>query len=265
MWECPEFQPDLLAAALAIKAYCEAYQLTGEPSHLQHARYWAWTGLPFIYLWELPNRPTMLYNSIGVMGSTYYTHSWLGRPVVWMGLDYAYALQDLAEFDGSFPWRTVAQGITNSAMRQQYTQGPSKGLYPDSWELSEDHPNPSDLNPFLLLLNEYRLRGKSLNIRSARTEVAGVLVHLSSGAELSAVTSSRARLAFTLEGIPNLPTYTVIAPVSEPTTVTGAGDRAANSAALDATQSGWLHDLDLHALILRHTPTGKPQRCALTW
>jgi len=264
MWECPQFQPDLLAAALAIRAYCEAYRLTGDRAHLDHARYWAWTGLPFLYTWQLPNRPTMLYNSIGVMGSTYYTHSWLGRPVVWMGLDYAYALQDLAEFDRSFPWLTLAQGITNSALWQQYTEGPSQGLYPDSWELSENHPNPSDLSPLLILLNEYRLRGKSMHTRSARVQVNGQAVAVASGADILKPRMGE-HLTFALRGIPNLPTYTAIAPVPEPQATHGAGRRAPDSAALDATDSGWLYDAELRAVILRHTMTGRPVPCSVSW
>jgi hypothetical protein len=251
MWECPQYQPDLLAAALAVQAYCEAYQLTGDPAHLAHARYWAWTGLPFIYLWGLPGRPTMLYDSIGVFGSTYYTHSWLGRPVVWMGLDYAYALQDLAELDSSFPWLTVAQGITNSAMWQQHTEGESKGLYPDSWELSENHPNPSDLNPLLLLLNEYRLRGESLAIRSARIETPGGQAVISSGADITKPTKSADGVSFRLRVIPNLSTYTVLAPVAEPKSVTGASD--------------WSYDSELKAVILHHTMADPIARCAVSW
>ncbi len=264
MWECPQYQPDLLAAALAIKAYCEAYRLTGDAGHLAQARYWAWTGLPFLYTWELPSRPTMLYNSIGVIGSTYFTHSWLGRPVVWMGLDYAYALQDLAEFDRSFPWLTIAQGITNSAMWQQYTDGPNTGLYPDSWELSENHPNPSSLNPVLLLLNEYRLRGKSMDIRSARIGGEGGTVFISSGADILEP-RMRSDLTFRLRGIPNLATYTVIAPVAEPQTVAGAGERAGDSAALDAADRGWLYDAELRAVVLRHQMTGKHVPVAVSW
>ncbi|MBM3475875.1 MAG: hypothetical protein FJX75_21620 [Armatimonadetes bacterium] len=251
MWECPQYQPDLLAAALAIQAYCEAYQLTGDPAHLAHARYWGWTGLPFIYLWDLPDRPTMLYNSIGVIGSTYYTHSWLGRPVVWMGLDYAYALQDLAEFDSSFPWLTVAQGITNSAMWQQHADGPSKGLYPDSWELSENHPNPLDLNPLLLLLNEYRLRGESMAIRSARTQTPQGPAVISSGADITKPRKSANGVTFELHGIPNLPTYTVIAPAAEPTSVMGTSD--------------WTYDPELKAVILHHTMPDRPVRGSVSW
>jgi len=193
----------------------------------------------------------MLYNSIGVIGSTYYTHSWLGRPVVWMGLDYAYALQDLAEFDSSFPWLTVAQGITNSAMWQQYTEGKSKGLYPDSWELSENHPNPSDLNPLLLLLNEYRLRGESMAIRSARIQTSAGPAVISSGADITKARKSTNGISFGLRGIPGLSTHTVIAPVAEPQSVTGASD--------------WTYDAELKAVILNHTMPGRPVRCAVSW
>ena len=84
---------------------------------------------------------------ISVIGSTFYTHSWLGLPVVWCGLAYGYALQDLAEFDDSFPWPRVAQGIVNSAMWQQYTEGPSRGCYPDSWNMIANRPQSGRHRP----------------------------------------------------------------------------------------------------------------------
>jgi len=158
MWECPMYQPDIMAAGYAVRAYCEAYRLTGDPSHLEHARYWAWTGLPFIYMWGIDGIPTMSYNVISVIGSTFYTHSWIGLPVVWCGLVYAYGLQDLAEFDDYFSWDAIAEGILMSAMRQQYTGWPSEGCYPDSWNMVENRPNPADINPENILLNGFRLR-----------------------------------------------------------------------------------------------------------
>src|SRR5690606_32438841 len=124
MWECPLYQPDILAAAHAIRAYVEAFRLTGDERHLDRARYWAWFGLPFLYTWELPDRPTMRWNVIAVIGSTFYTHSWIGLPVVWCGLVYAYALQELADVAppraDDLPWRDIARGITISALHQQY-------------------------------------------------------------------------------------------------------------------------------------------------
>ena len=267
MWECPQYQPDLLAAALAIKAYCEAYRLTGDSVHLQHARYWAWTGLPFLYTWQLEGYPTMLWNSIGVMGSTYYTHSWIGRPVVWMGLDYAYALQDLAPLDSSFPWLQPAQGITNSALWQQYTDGPSKGCYPDSWEMADNHANPADINPILLMLNEFRLRGKSLEPHYAGLHGPEGPIALNCGATIVSTTENptAGRLTFSCRGTPGVATHSVLAPVAEPTTVSGCGSRAATSHALCQLSEGWLYDAAVKAIVIKHTMAEGQSACTIAW
>jgi len=268
MWECPQYQPDLLAASLAVKAYCEAYRLTGDAGHLEHARYWAWTGLPFLYTWEIEGYPTMLYNSIGVIGSTYYTHSWLGRPVVWMGLDYACALQELAEYDDSFPWLRIAQGITSSAQWQQYTEGESKGCYPDSWEMAENRANPADINPILILLNEYRLRGLSLRVRCARFEDAeGRAVFLNSGADIVTTTGGPkdGRLDFQVKGIAGSTVYSAVAQVAEPRQVVGCGERVGSDEELGTRVTGWLYDPESQAIVLKHDMGEGPAGCGIRW
>lgn len=267
MWECPQYQPDLFAAALAIKAYVEAYRLTGEAQHLAHARYWAWTGLPFVYTWSLDDYPTMLYNTVGVIGSTYYTHSWIGRPLVWMGMDYAYALQDLAAYDDSFAWLQVAAGITRSATWQQYATGPSKGLFPDSWEMATNTPNPADILPNLILLNGHRLRGLSLETRFARVGEGPQAIHLNSSADIVNVEGGPpdARLSFSLAGVPGFPAHSVLAPVDEPVAVESAGDRVASDAALQEQPAGWLYDPRLRALIVKQTPATEPVTTVVHW
>lgn len=268
MWECPLYQPDILAAGQAVRAYCEAYRLTGEPAHLAHARYWAWTGLPFVYMWEIEGIPTMSHNVIAVFGSTFYTHSWLGLPVVWCGLVYAYGLQDLAEFDDSFPWKTVAEGILMSAMRQQYTNGPSKGCYPDSWNMVRNGPNPADINPENILVNGFRLRGQSPEIRSVRFEGPGGLpVFLNSPAVIvrSDAGLQDGRLDFTLRDMYAPATHTYLAPVAEPRSVTGAGERVSSSEAMLAAESAWLYDAELQGLILKHSMKGAEVACEILW
>jgi hypothetical protein len=201
-WECPLYQPDILAAAHAISAYCDAYQLTGDRHYLTQAVYWAKTGFPFIYFWAPDGKPEMLYNTIPVFGSTWFTHSWIGLPVVWCGLVYAYALQDLAEIDGSFAWKTVAQGITNSAMYQQYTDGASKGCYPDSWNVLTSTPNPADINPENIVLNECRLRGNSAAVRTRRVpgRVGEALVNSAFDIPALIGTVGEGKLGIALEG-----------------------------------------------------------------
>jgi len=262
MWECPMYQPDILAAAYAVRACCEAYRLTGEESWLEEARYWAFTGLPFLYLWEMDGYPTMKYNVISVIGSTFYTHSWLGMPVVWCGLVYAYALQDLAEFDNSFDWRTVAQGITNSAMWQQYTEGPSKGAYPDSWNMIKNKPNPADINPENIYVNEFRLRGQSPEIRFARIERDGQCVMVNSAADIEMAEVSAAGVIGLVLTSPDA-VYTLVAPIEEPRTVEGAGLRLSGSGELDAASEGWLYESALDAAVFK--TQGRARNVRLSW
>jgi hypothetical protein len=267
MWECPQYQPDIFAAALAVKAYCEAYKLTGDAAYLTHARYWAWTGLPFIYTWSLPGYPTMLGNSVGVIGSTYYSHSWLGRPVVWMGLDYAYALEDLAEFDKAFPWLKVSQSVTNCAMWQQFADGPEKGLFPDSWELATNKPNIPYILPDIILLDEFRLRGVSMEIRHVRLDGRDAPVSLNSGADIADVSGSPATgtLTFALRGGPGLPVFASLAQVAEPKSVEGCGARMGKGEEMQAASAGWQYDAGLKALIVKQTPGQAAAPITVRW
>ena len=49
-WEVPLHTPDVLASAHLVKAYTLGYMISGKPEYLDQARYWAWTGVPFVYL-----------------------------------------------------------------------------------------------------------------------------------------------------------------------------------------------------------------------
>jgi len=267
MWECPMYQPDILAAGYAIRAYCEAYRLTYDERYLEHARYWGMTGLPFIYMWSLDGYPTMLYNVISVIGSTFYTHSWLGLPVVWCGLVYAYGLLDLSEFDDYFDWRRIAQGIVNSTMWQQYTDGPSKGCYPDSWNMIRSKPNPADINPENILVNEFRLRGLSPEPRCIRFEGRDGFTFLNSGGDITNPSGSigKGRIDFRLSGIPGFPVYSILAPVPEPTSVNGQSISAANSDDLQEVSDGWLYDADLQAIIMKSNMTAEYVDCRIQW
>ena len=159
-WECPLYEPDLLAGAFTVGANVEAYKLSGDPAYLAEASRWAKAGLPFLYLWSLPGRKGMRYASIPVFGTTQYTHPWFGVPVQWNGLVYAYYLRKLAPLDRSFDWLRVADGITASAVHQQYADGPSKGCYPDGYDDQCTRRAPPDINPEDILVNILASIGK---------------------------------------------------------------------------------------------------------
>ena len=188
MWECPMYQPDVLAAAHAIGAYVEAYELTREKAHLKRATYWAETALPFLYHWHLPDRPGMRFASIPVFGTTFYTHPWFGVPVQWNGLVLAYYLQRLNQHVGDGRWHQIAEGITVSAMYQQWDDGERKGTYPDGFYGFCTEGKGPHLNPEDIMVNVYTLRGLDPGIKTAIVDD----IHLSSGAKIDAVTKTDA-------------------------------------------------------------------------
>lgn len=132
VWEVPVHTPDLLAAADAVDAFLEAYWLSGDRRWLDDAVFWARRGLPFIYLWEDPEKPFLLGASIPVFGASWHESSWFGRPVQWNGLRYAAALLKLAPYDQTHPWRKLATMIIHSGIHQQAPEGEDVALWPDS-------------------------------------------------------------------------------------------------------------------------------------
>ena len=184
MWECPMYQPDVLAAAHAIGAYVEAFELTQEKKYFKRATYWAETALPFLYHWHLPDRPGMHFASIPVFGTTFYTHPWFGVPVQWNGLVLAYYLQRLNQHTEDERWHQIAEGITISAMYQQWDDGERKGTYPDGFYGFCTEGKGPHLNPEDIMVNFYSLRGLDPNIKTAIARD----IHLSSGAKVDALT-----------------------------------------------------------------------------
>ena len=149
-WECPLHTPDILASAHLVRAYTLGYELTGDRDFLGQARYWAWTGVPFVYLVNPTPQPIGLYSTIAVFGATQWREPiWLGLPVQWCGLVYADALFRLAGDDPDGPWRKLAAGITVSGMAQSWpaTNAAQQGLLPDAFVLRPQIRNPPAINP----------------------------------------------------------------------------------------------------------------------
>lgn len=164
VWEVPVHTPDILASAQAVDAYLAGYRLTGDRSWIQDAIYWARTGLPFVYVWHPADQPAMQGASIPVFGGTSYVLSWLAVAVQWNGLAYSDALFDLAEVDGSFPWRQVAENILRSAMYQQATEGERLGQWPDALNFIAGRRGPHGqtppcFRPSTLLQQTWRVMG----------------------------------------------------------------------------------------------------------
>ncbi len=259
-WECPMYEPDILPAAWAVAAYLEAFWATGNPRWLHNAVYWAEMGVPFFYLWQLPDRPMMLGATIPVFGSTFYTHSWLGMPVQWCGLVYAYQIQRLAKTlerhrpkaNGSpLPlsldftpqdWKRLAELITVSAQYQQFDEGELKGTYPDSIT-DFIRRNPAFINPEDIAVNVLALNGFDPDIKTVRVKVGKRTLVISSGAEIVDARSGREGLQLRLRYFAGEVSHTVVTNAAEPKSVLVDGRPLPRSnAPVHRTPSWWWDD-----------------------
>lgn len=153
-WEIPLHTPDILASAYLVQCYVLGYELSGEAGWLDEARYWAWTGVPFVYLNAPTDQPVWAYATVPVLGATQWiAPNWIGLPVQWCGLVYADALLRLARHVPDGPWRQLAEGIVRSGIQQTYPASDPKylGLLPDSFHLRTQARNPANINPATLL------------------------------------------------------------------------------------------------------------------
>ena len=161
-WEIPLHTPDILASAHLVQAYTLGYELTGDKSFLDQAVYWAWTGVPFVYLTPPTPRGIGPYSTIAVYGATAWVAPvWCGLPVQWCGMVYADALYRLARHDPATPWKQVADGITAAGIQITWPleDQAHQGLLPDGFELVSQRRNGPAINPGTVQAGAVRLYG----------------------------------------------------------------------------------------------------------
>jgi hypothetical protein len=216
VWEVPVHTPDVLASAHGVQAYLEAYKITNKPSYLFEAVYWAYTGLPFVYLWNNSDMPYMLYASIPVFGATWFTGSWFGVAVQWNGLDYANALYDLAQYDKSLPWKKIADGLTISALYQQETNKKYEGLYPDAYDFMTKAKSAWKLSPSLLIRNLFVMMGYSAEPCTTVVGSGDEKIRISSALQIKDAVLSDGNLKFSLNYPSEMDAYIMIAGIDKP-------------------------------------------------
>ena len=251
-WECPIYEPDVLGSAYAVRAYVWAYMALGENDLLDRARFWARTGLPFQYVWDDGQRPGMRYASIPVFGSTFFTHSWLGLPVQWCGLVYAYALQELLRYGEDDLWRRQVEGMVASAVHQQWPLDNAElaGTYPDSYGEWFTRRNPVHINPEDILVNILAAKGIDPGLRSAMVDVGGGPVHVTSPAELrleAAPGGVAADLGYCAGGETFCATLAPVS-LSARVRVVANGDSLSRRDALEPGETGWAYHKEFRVL-----------------
>jgi hypothetical protein len=158
-WELSLHTPDVLASAYLVWAYVRGYELTGKKEHLDEARRWALSGVPFVYLWG--DRPVMLYATPPVYGATNYRAPlWIGLPVQWCGRVYAHALTFLASHDRTLDWNHLARGILVAGQQMQYPDGRLLGCLPDVFSLPGQSRAGPSINPGGILSTDLVLAGR---------------------------------------------------------------------------------------------------------
>jgi len=162
-WEVPLHTPDILASAYLVRAYVLGYELTGDEDFLAQAKYWAWTGIPFVYMTFPVPGPVGLYSTTPVFGATQFVApNWIGLPVQWCGLVYGDALRRLAKYDAPTLWSRIAAGIAAAGIQHLHTAAEPdfQGLLPDSFDLRAQNRNPVPINPATLLPEAIQLYNK---------------------------------------------------------------------------------------------------------
>lgn len=216
VWEVPVHTPDILASSDACEAYLEAYLLTGNRAYLDRAVYWAWTGLPFLYMWDVAGFEFLKYASIPVFGATWFRGSWFGRPVQWNGMRYAYALMQLAPHDASLDWARVARGVTISCMYQQSTEDKNLALWPDWTDAIEGNRCPWDFSPRAILKNVYGEMGLQPTPVTATVRVGLDDIRISATGRISDAAFDVGTVAWTVTYTPPQSGYVVVCNVTRP-------------------------------------------------
>ncbi|MGI6456894.1 MAG: hypothetical protein ACOX5R_14915 [bacterium] len=259
-WECPLAAPDIMVSGYGARANLDAYRITGDENYLKEAVYWARTGLAFHYLWNLPEHPLQRYATIPIFGTTFFTHSWLGVPVQWCGLVYAYCLLELAEFDNSCSWEKLARGIVNSGIHQQLTEGPYAGTLPDSYGDYFKTARGAYINPENIMTPLHDLEGNSLNIRTKFIDgIAPDARRISTNADIEALSTDEDGFTFTINLMSERVSETMLTPMERsPKQVLINGEEIQQYENLFEVENGWRYNAGRGMLFIHAKHAGKP-------
>ena len=200
-WEVPLHTPDIMASAHMVKAYTLGYIISGKEEYLEQARYWAWTGVPFVYIYPPTSATVGPYATIAVLGATNWKAPlWLGRPVQWCGLVYCSALQMLSECDPQGPWGKIAKGITTAGLQMTWppTDEERQGLLPDFFELRDQISAGPAINPGTVQAHLAELYGKGKIYDVKKLRHSGCFIH--APCVISDIREDRDFVNFTADG-----------------------------------------------------------------
>lgn len=298
-WEVHAHAPDVLASALAVQANLLGYEIMGESKYLDYARFWAYTGLPFVYGWMPPidpipvavqhfdeggegkvltwGKPADFYtdprrqinpgSSIAVFGTTYYVSAWFGRPVQWCGIAWAVPVRSYLKHRPDPILEALADAVFASSTQQLFDKGWAVGTYPDAWGLRENTVSAAFINPYRILDYAYDLKGEKrpsvVSSRGFDMDVGRCV--LSTFAIIESCEASGRRLGATLKYYPDQDLHVAICPTARPASVEADGILLADTADLKAVGAGYHYDDANRALHIKCKPTSRIVSLGVTW
>lgn len=263
VWEVPVHSPDILAAADAMDACLEAYQITRSEEWLEQARIWARAGLPFIYLWSEEGKPWMRYGSIPVFGASWMDCSWFGNIVQWNGLRYAYALLKLNKIDqdtrfGRLTWEDLARGITHSAMYQQSKEDKTLALWPDSLHTITSVRANWEFPPRLILKNITTLLGREEEPETVTLQQGDAHIPLTTNAEILEAHWRSNSISAVFRFPPGESGHALAAGLEKPTKVTLNGQDIPEMDAIEESQlPAWRYTQESALLVIKIPSDGE--------
>lgn len=298
-WEVHAHAPDVYAAALCVDANIKGYYLTGDPKYLDYARFWAYTGLPFVYSWVPPIDPkprsvfhadekgegTRYVNSdpaefyenperhinpgatIPVFGTTFYVTSWFGNVVQWCGIAWAEAVQRLLKLKSDELLKTVADAVFASCAQQQFDKGWAMGTYPDSWNLLTNTACAPFITPDLIYQYAYGLIGEK---DPSRVDYAGFTLRgeravLSTFALIESVSADNDSLSARLKFYPGQDVWVCLVPVPRPTHVEYDGVTLAESPDIRNSSAAFHYDTSFRALHVKYRASSRLSQLTVQW
>jgi len=298
-WEVHAHTPDIYAAAIAVDANVKGYHLTGDAKYLDAAKFWAQTGLPFVYSWAPPissvpaavlhldengegkhgflDKPTEFYidthrhvlpgASIAVFGTSFYMVNWFGTPVQWCGLAWANSVREYVKLQPDPVLKAVADAVFASGTQQQFDKGFAAGTYPDSWNLASNTVNTAFIVPDSIISYAYSLIDEkhpaSISIEGIPTPAGRA--YFNTYALIEDMKSSTNSFSAELKWYANQDLYTCIANSPEPARVNLDGTALARVTDLAAAVSGYYYDSTNKALHIKYRTAARTAKVEVDW
>lgn len=285
VWEVHMDIPDIFASANLVDMCVAAFEFTGDPAYLDLARAWAYTGLPFLYSWQVPgvgpgavcvviddaktpevdpftgfhpagdvfhdpDRQVTPYASIPVFGTSFWTVSWFGNIVQWCGVRWAMAVHRLDEYRPDPVLRTAAEGVVESARQQTFDKEPVLGLFPDSWNTATNHTGFIMIGPGPVedVVRQFEGIPDGANLHARPLHGSGGAVRVVTRGRITGHVDRTPAGGVTWNHVAftSQATESAVFGVDEPQTVTADGHPIPRAVA--PGDLGWMYDADMRAV-----------------